>query len=153
MRRHKLIDSDVDNIQWNGVIGKVFDIHCGVRQGGILFPMLCCIYMDDLIKELRLSGFGRYLSNLFIGSILYADDILFDITLMFRPSENVRYLLMFFSKLHRTDNIVLQTLMRVPMVKYEILSLAVKYGLNDEREGVSTIKDAAWSCFVQKVQL
>jgi len=37
--------------------------------------------------------------------------------------------LMFFSKLHRTDNIELQTLMRVPMVKYEILSLAVKYGL------------------------
>jgi len=28
------------------------------------------------------------------------------------------------------------------MVKYEILSLAVKYGLNDEREGVSTIRDA-----------
>ena len=61
--------------------------------------------------------------------------------------------LMFFSKLHRTDNIVLQTLMREPMVKYEILSLAVKYGLNDKREGVSTIKDAVWSCFVQKVQL
>ena len=31
--------------------------------------------MDDLIKELRLSGFETYLSNLFIGSILYADDI------------------------------------------------------------------------------
>ena len=31
--------------------------------------------------------------------------------------------LMFFSKLHRTDNIVLQTLMRVPMVKYEMLRL------------------------------
>jgi len=60
---------------------------------------------------------------------------------------------MFFSKLHRTDNIVLQTLMRVPMVKYEILSLAVKYGLNDERERVSTIRDAVWSCFVQNVQL
>jgi len=37
--------------------------------------------------------------------------------------------LMFFSKLHRTDNIVLQTLIRVPTVKYEMLSLAVKYGL------------------------
>jgi len=61
--------------------------------------------------------------------------------------------LMFFSKLHRTDNIVLQTLMRVPMVKYKMLSLAVKYGLNDVREGLSTIKDAVWSCFVQKVQL
>jgi len=34
--------------------------------------------MDDLIKELRLSGYGTHLSNLFIGfigSILYADDI------------------------------------------------------------------------------
>ena len=42
-------------------------------------------------------------------------------------------MLMFFSKLHRMDNIVLQTLMRVLMVKYEMLSLAVKYGLNDVR--------------------
>jgi len=43
-------------------------------------------------------------------------------------------LLMFFSKLHRTDNVVLQTLIHVPMVKYEInlLRLAVKYGLNEE---------------------
>jgi len=39
------------------------------------------------------------------------------------------------------------------MVKYEMLSLAVKYGLNDVREGLSTIKDSVWSCFVQKVQL
>ena len=34
--------------------------------------------MDDLIKELRLSGYGTHLSNLligFIGSILYVDDI------------------------------------------------------------------------------
>ena len=38
-------------------------------------------------------------------------------------------------------------------VKYEMLSLAVKYGLNDVREGLSTIKDAVWSCFVQKDQL
>jgi len=61
--------------------------------------------------------------------------------------------LTFFSKLHRTDNIVLRTLMRVPVVKYEMLRLAVKYGLNDVREGLSTIKDAVWSCFVHKVQL
>jgi len=53
--------------------------------------MLFCIYMDDLIKELRLSGFGTYLSNMFIGSILYADDICL-ISLMFWPSENVGYL-------------------------------------------------------------
>jgi len=56
-----------------------------------------------------------------------------------------------FSKLQRqrTDNIVLRTLMCVPMVKYEMLGLAAKYGLSDVREGLSVIR----SCFVQTVQL
>jgi len=31
--------------------------------------------MGDLIKELWLFGYGTHLSNVFIGSILYADDI------------------------------------------------------------------------------
>jgi len=57
---------------WNGVEGDVFPIHCGVRQGGILSPMLFSIYMDDLLKELRESGYGAYFSNLFVGSILYS---------------------------------------------------------------------------------
>jgi len=48
---------------------------------------------------------------------------------------------------------VLRTLMRVPMVKYDMLRLAVKYRLNDESEGLSTIRDTVWSCFVQNVQL
>jgi len=48
--------------------------------------------------------------------------------------------LMFFSKVQRIDNIVLQTLIRVPMVKYEMLGLAPKYGLNDVSEGLSTIR-------------
>jgi len=59
---------------------------------------------------------------------------------------------MFFSKLQRTD-IVLRTLMCVPMVIYEMLGLAAKYGLSDVREGLSVIRDSVWSCFVQKVQL
>ena len=48
--------------------------------------------MDDLIKELRLSDYGTRLHNLFIGSILYADDICL-IALMFWSSDNVGYLL------------------------------------------------------------
>ena len=38
--------------------------------------------------------------------------------------------LLFFSKLQGTDNIVLQTLLCVPMVKYEMLGLAAMYGLS-----------------------
>jgi len=39
------------------------------------------------------------------------------------------------------------------MVKYEMLRLAVKYGLNNVREGLSAIRDTVWSCFVQNIQL
>jgi len=28
------------SVQWNGVVGDVFTVHCGVRQGGILSPIL-----------------------------------------------------------------------------------------------------------------
>jgi len=61
--------------------------------------------------------------------------------------------LKFFIKLQRTDNIVLQTLIRVPTVKYEMPGLAAKYGLSDIREGLSTIRHTVWSCFLQRGQL
>jgi len=32
-------------------------------------------YVDDLISELRQSGYGLHIGSLFIGSILYTDDI------------------------------------------------------------------------------
>jgi len=37
---------------------------------------------------------------------------------------------MFFSKMHHTDNPILRTLIYLPTVKYEIMGLAAKYGLN-----------------------
>jgi len=46
-----------------------------VRKGGVLSPLLFATYVDDLIRELRQSGYGLHIGSLFIGSNLYADDI------------------------------------------------------------------------------
>ena len=52
-----------------------FLLQCGIRQGGVLSPFLFAIYVNDLIDKLRQSGFGLYVGLLFVGCILYADDI------------------------------------------------------------------------------
>ena len=46
------------SVLWNSVFGDIFDVNFGVRQGGVLSPILFSIYVDDLIGELRNSGYG-----------------------------------------------------------------------------------------------
>ena len=53
-----------------------FVVSQGVRQGGVLSPFLFNIYVDDLIKQLELSGTGCRVNEGYIGAILYADDLL-----------------------------------------------------------------------------
>jgi len=48
---------------------------CRVRQGGVLSPYLFAIYIDDLIAQLKQSGHGIYIEQLFVGCVCYADDI------------------------------------------------------------------------------
>jgi len=62
-------------VTWNSVVGVPFQIFCGVRQGGILSPLLFAVYVDDLIDELRKCGCGLYIGSVFTGALLYADDI------------------------------------------------------------------------------
>ena len=57
------------------MLGTPFLLQCAIRQGGVLSPFLFAIYVDDLIVKLRQSGFGLYVGSLFVGCILYADDI------------------------------------------------------------------------------
>jgi len=63
-------------VMWKSVLGKSFIIQCGVREGGVLSPYLFSLYIDDVVKDLRKSGYGIYVGNILSGCILYAEDII-----------------------------------------------------------------------------
>ena len=63
-------------VLWKCVLDDTFNVTCGVRQGGVLSPYLFSAYMDELICKLRASGFGLHIGNIFVGCIMYADDIM-----------------------------------------------------------------------------
>ena len=52
-----------------------FFVANGVKQGGIISPILFNIYMDDLSMHLNSSGLGGYLGTAFINHLCYADDL------------------------------------------------------------------------------
>jgi hypothetical protein len=64
------------SVRWNSMISAEFKVLSGVRQGGILSPVLFNLYVDDLIKDLKSNGDGCHVGKCFIGCIMYADDLL-----------------------------------------------------------------------------
>ena len=42
--------------RWNGELSQPISMENGVKQGGVLSPILFCIYMDELITRLRNTG-------------------------------------------------------------------------------------------------
>ena len=52
-----------------------FSVTNGVKQGGIISPLLFCIYIDVLFDRLKDSNVGCHIGHYYVGCIGYADDV------------------------------------------------------------------------------
>ena len=62
-------------IKWNAAISDSFDTSNGVKQGGVLSPLLFNVYLDELILLLREQGVGCHMNGMFVPAFCYADDV------------------------------------------------------------------------------
>ena len=47
----------------------------GVKQSGVLSPLLFNIYLERLLLKLEAQGLGCHRHAMFVGAFIYADDI------------------------------------------------------------------------------
>jgi hypothetical protein len=62
-------------VLWNGIYSGNFSVSNGVKQGGIISPILFSVYYDDVLCRLQRAGVGCYNGQMFTGALAYADDL------------------------------------------------------------------------------
>ena len=62
-------------VRWNSSLSAPFGVSNGMRQGGVLSPILFTVYLDDLLSSLKTLGVGCHWDDHFVGALCYADDI------------------------------------------------------------------------------
>ena len=63
-------------VRWHSHVSRVFTLQAGVRQGGVLSPLLFAIFIDDMVAKVINENVGCFISSACISIILYADDII-----------------------------------------------------------------------------
>jgi hypothetical protein len=61
--------------RWANNLSETFSVYNGVKQGGVLSPILISVYMDELIKRLEQCSAGCQIGHKFVGCLAYADDL------------------------------------------------------------------------------
>ena len=62
-------------VKWNACVSESFEVANGVRQGGVLSPILFTVYLDELLQRLTSLDIGCHVGHHYVGSLCYADDI------------------------------------------------------------------------------
>ncbi len=62
-------------VKWGNETSSQFNVLNGVKQGGVLSPILFAVYMDGLLDILAETGVGCHMGIYFIGALTFADDL------------------------------------------------------------------------------
>ncbi len=62
-------------VKWGGNISRQFGVLNGTKQSGVLSPILFAVYIDGMLERLKESGIGCFLSNSYVGGLVFADDV------------------------------------------------------------------------------
>ena len=81
------------NIRWGNTVSSLFHVTNGVKQEGIISPVLFNVYMDDLSTSLNNSVIGGHIGEKTINHLCYADDIImFDCALIISDAATTEHL-------------------------------------------------------------
>ena len=68
-----LYSSSCALVKWDSCYSRTFVLSCGVRQRGVMSPVLFALYVNDVITKLEDSNLGCYVGDTYTGCIMYAD--------------------------------------------------------------------------------
>ena len=60
-------------MEWDAAISCSFDSSNGVKQGGVLSPLLFNVYLSELILLLREQDVSCLMNGMLVGAFCYAD--------------------------------------------------------------------------------
>ena len=63
-------------VKWGSTLSRYVDLTAGVRQGGVVSPVLFAVFINDVLVQLQDSNLGCYIKNIAFNCFMYADDLL-----------------------------------------------------------------------------
>ena len=77
-------------VKWNRALSVTFSASNGVKQGGVLSLslLLFTVYLDQLILVLKELGIGCHLNGMFVGALIYVDDITLPLIILYTHSPS-----------------------------------------------------------------